>query len=172
MPLYPLFADLHDRAVLVVGGGVVAARKIDGLLRVGAVVTVVAPALEPTLAALAAHARIRHVAARYADEWLDEVSPGGEKSNGGDEPSGYWLVIVATSDGALNRRIAAAGRRRRVFVNVVDVAALSSFHVPAGRPDLGIIGSVPPVTDSSSCGTSPLVELFTSRPAASRCRCS
>ena len=150
MPLYPLFADLHDRAVLVVGGGVVAARKIDGLLRVGAVVTVVAPALEPTLAALAARARIRHVAARYADEWLDEERPGGEGPSG-DEPSGYWLVIVATSDGALNRRIAAAARRRRVFVNVVDDAALSSFHVPA------VVDRAPLQIAISSGGAAPML---------------
>ena len=43
MPLFPLFADLRDREVLVVGGGEVATRKIQALLRAGAQVMVYAP---------------------------------------------------------------------------------------------------------------------------------
>ena len=38
MGLYPLFADLRGREVLVVGGGEVAARKVAALLRAGALV--------------------------------------------------------------------------------------------------------------------------------------
>ena len=148
MSLYPLFADLRQRAVLVVGGGVVATRKVDGLLRAGAAVTVGAPTLEPALAALAADARIRHVAAAYAEEWLDEGRGG---DGDGDEPAGYWLVVVATDDTALNRRIAAAARRRRLFVNVVDDARLSSFHVPA------VVDRAPLQIAISSGGTAPML---------------
>lgn len=42
-PLYPLSLDLSGRAVLVVGAGRVAARKVGPLLAAGAQVTVVAP---------------------------------------------------------------------------------------------------------------------------------
>src|SRR5256885_5810979 len=52
--LYPLFADLNGRAVLVVGGGAVAERKIDALLGAGADVTVAAAALTRTLPGLLA----------------------------------------------------------------------------------------------------------------------
>ena len=49
MGSYPVVLELRDRAVLVVGGGTVAERKVDGLLRVGARPTVVSPALSARL---------------------------------------------------------------------------------------------------------------------------
>jgi uroporphyrin-III C-methyltransferase/precorrin-2 dehydrogenase/sirohydrochlorin ferrochelatase len=113
--LFPIFADLRDRAVLVVGGGAVARRKVAALLEAGARVIVGAPALDDTLEALAATGRITHLAGEFVADWLDAV----------------WLAIAATDDPAVNRAVAAAGEARRIFVNVVDVASLSSFQVPA-----------------------------------------
>ncbi|MCD6292785.1 MAG: NAD(P)-dependent oxidoreductase, partial [Deltaproteobacteria bacterium] len=46
---YPIFLALEQRSCLVVGGGVVAWRKIKGLLECGAQVTVVAPVLVPEI---------------------------------------------------------------------------------------------------------------------------
>ncbi|HEU4663612.1 MAG TPA: siroheme synthase CysG [Dokdonella sp.] len=143
MPLYPIFADLRQRAVLVVGGGAVAARKVDGLLRAGARVTVGAPALEPGLAALAADGRIRHRAGRYVDAWLD-----GERDAAADR---CWLVVVATGDVALNRRVARAAERRRVLANVVDDAQLSTFHVPA------VVDRAPLQIAISTAGAAPML---------------
>lgn len=114
-PLFPLFADLRGRAVLVVGGGAVARRKVAALIEAGAEVTVVAPALEPELQAWAAAGRVRHHEGTFVPAQLD----------------GAWLVIAAAGDPALHRRVAAAATARRVFVNVVDDAEASSFHVPA-----------------------------------------
>jgi len=56
--LFPLFADLRGRRVLVVGGGAVARRKAEALLQAGARVLVGAPVLEPQLAQWLAAARI------------------------------------------------------------------------------------------------------------------
>lgn len=53
MTLFPIFADLTGRRVLVVGGGAVAVRKTQALLQAGAEVVVGAPRLDPALAALA-----------------------------------------------------------------------------------------------------------------------
>ncbi|RNF86071.1 siroheme synthase CysG [Montanilutibacter psychrotolerans] len=114
-PLFPLFADLRGRLVLVVGGGAVARRKVAALLDAGARVRVGAPELDPTLQALHEDGRIEHVAARFEPQWLDAA----------------WLAIAATGDDVVNRAVAAAGEARRVWVNVVDDAQASSFQVPA-----------------------------------------
>ena len=113
--LFPLFADLRDRPVLVVGGGAVAARKVAALLAAGARVRVGAPELEPGLQTLADSRRILHRVGRFEPWWLDSV----------------WLVVAATDDAAVNRRVAEAAGIRRLLVNVVDDAELSSFQVPS-----------------------------------------
>src|SRR5512142_3069342 len=99
--LYPLFASLHGRDVLVVGGGEVAERKSRALLDAGARVTVGAPQLNDTLDRWRARAEIRHRAGLFEDAWLE----------------GMWLVVAATNDAAVNVRIAAAAEARRLFVN-------------------------------------------------------
>lgn len=68
MPLYPLFADLVDRPVLVVGGGVVAERKAEALLAAGARVRVGAPALTATLHEWVSQQRITYLPGRYRKE--------------------------------------------------------------------------------------------------------
>jgi uroporphyrin-III C-methyltransferase/precorrin-2 dehydrogenase/sirohydrochlorin ferrochelatase len=114
--LFPLFADLKARAVLVVGGGAVAERKTDALLRAGALPQVGAPSLSPALQILADAGRIQWLKGQFDPAWLDQS---------------VWLVIAATDDNAINRAVAEAAEARRLFVNVVDDAALSGFHVPA-----------------------------------------
>jgi len=135
MKLYPLFADLARRAVLVVGGGEVAARKVESLLAAGADVTVGAPALNEALERALAQGHIRHRSGEFDEHWLDEA----------------WLVIAATSDIAVNRAVAAAATARRILANVVDDAALSSFHVPA------IVDRSPLIVAISSAGAAPML---------------
>ena len=115
-PLFPLFADLNGRAVLVVGGGAVAARKVEALLHAGARPRVGAPELAPSLRALADAGRIEWLPGRFTPDWLAED---------------IWLVVAATDDVAVNQATASAAGERRLFVNVVDDAQLSRFHLPA-----------------------------------------
>jgi len=135
MPLYPLFADLRGRHVLVVGGGDVAARKTAMLLRAGASVTIGAPVLVPELREWVQQARIAYRAGTYQSDWLD----------------GVWLVIAATRSRPLNARIAAEGHARQRWVNVVDDAELSSFQVPA------LIDRSPLLVAVSSSGIAPML---------------
>ena len=120
-PLFPLFANLRGRAVLVVGGGSVAARKARALLHAGARVRIGAPELEPELAELAARGAVRWRQGEFEPEWLDQ----------GVWDQDIWLVIAATDDAAVNQRVSDAATARRLFVNVVDDARRSSFQVPA-----------------------------------------
>ena len=137
MRYFPLFADLRDRRVLVVGGGEVAERKVRLLCEAGARVLVVARALTPWLDGQAADSAgvITHLAADYADEQLD----------------GVVLAIAATDDRELNARVAAAARARNLLANVVDDAELSGFIVPA------IVDRSPVVIAVSSGGTAPVL---------------
>lgn len=119
-PLFPVFADLHGRIVLVVGGGTVALRKATALREAGARVRVGAPALNAELAALAERGDIEHLPGEFAPHWLDDA----------------WLAIAATDDDVVNRAVAEAGEARRLWVNVVDDAQASTVQIPA-RVDRG-----------------------------------
>jgi precorrin-2 dehydrogenase/sirohydrochlorin ferrochelatase len=106
---------LEGKPCLVVGGGPIAAEKIDGLLAAGARVTVVAKDAIPQVQALAADGSIELTLRPFRIEDLD----------------GRFLTVTGTSDEALNRRIHAAAEARNMLVNVVDVPSLCNFILPA-----------------------------------------
>ncbi|QDH69225.1 NAD(P)-dependent oxidoreductase [Marilutibacter alkalisoli] len=135
MPLYPLFADLRGREVLVVGAGEVATRKVEALLHAGARVCVCAPELGATLARWHAAARLEHRPQAFDPDWLDA----------------FWLVVAATDDGVFNARLAAEAGQRKRLANIVDDAALSTFQVPA------IVDRAPLLVAISSSGAAPML---------------
>jgi siroheme synthase-like protein len=105
--VYPVFLKLAGRNVLVVGGGKVAASKLDGLSRSGAVVTVVSPEFCREVARSGATLRLR-----------------------GFEPAdldGVWYVVAAATP-EINRQVAAAAEERQIFVNAVDDPASASAY--------------------------------------------
>lgn len=135
MKLFPLFADLRGRHVLVVGGGAVAERKIKSLLACEAQVTVGALDAAPRLLELAAQGRIKLIRGAFEPCWLDDA----------------WLVVAATDDRELNRGIAALAGERKQFINVVDDPELSSFQVPS------IVDRSPLTIAISSAGSAPVL---------------
>lgn len=135
MDYLPLFAALKDRPVLVVGGGEVAARKIALLTRAGASVRVVARRLHPELTALHDAQAIDWISQAFDESQLDHV----------------FLVIAATSDSALNRRVFDAANARQRLVNVVDDQPLCSFIFPS------IVDRSPLVVAISSGGNAPVL---------------
>jgi len=146
MRYFPLFADLHGQRVLVVGGGEVAERKVRLLLEAGARVELVAPELTEWLQIrlLAATGEGRRRDGEDTVDWLAlEFDPA--------QLAGTTLVVAATSDSAVNARVAATARERQVLVNVVDDADLSSFIVPA------IVDRSPLVIAISSSGVAPVL---------------
>ena len=108
---YMACLDLEGRACLVVGGGQVGLEKAKSLLDCGATVTVVAPQIEPDLQRLPVRWRRK----RYQAADLD----------------GHFLVVAATSNSSLNRRIFLDADERSLLCNVVDTPELCSFILPA-----------------------------------------
>jgi siroheme synthase-like protein len=114
-PYYPIFLDIEDRDVLIVGGGEVCARKAETMLRYGARVTVVAPKIHHDIETWAAAGRLKVRRKPYEASDLDGAS----------------IVIASTDDEGTNTRVASECRSRRIPVNVVDVTHLCEFIVPA-----------------------------------------
>ena len=114
MRYYPVFLDIAGKPAVVIGGGQVALRKVEGLLDAGAHVTVISPALHPDLEALVAAGRVRHIAREY--------SPG--------DLEGCLLAFVGTDDRSVNAAVAREGKQRGVWVNAVDDPANCDFIMP------------------------------------------
>jgi len=98
-PVFPIFLRLAGRAVVLVGGGRVAASKLEGLLRGGAKVTVVAPEIRSDLD----RQGVTLVRREFEASDLD----------------GAWFAVAAATPAA-NRQVADAAEERRIFVNAVD----------------------------------------------------
>ena len=114
MNLFPIFLKLEGRRCLVVGAGAVGTQKIAGLLEAGADVVAVDPSPSVSFR--------ENFAARVA--WQ-------ERNYVGSDLDGAYLVIVATSDEALNRQIYEEAQGRGILANVVDVPPLCDFYYPA-----------------------------------------
>ncbi len=117
MAYYPIFVDMADRRVLVVGGGHVAEEKVAGLLRAEAAgrITLVAPKLLASLQKLLAEGQIDLIQREYRDGDME----------------GFDFVMVATDDGKVNAAVAAEGKRRRIWVNAADDPKNCDFILPA-----------------------------------------
>lgn len=115
MPTYPVSLVLQDRAALVVGGGAVATRKVEGLLPAGAHVTVVAPEVTEALRALADAGRCAWRA----------------KAHDAADLSGADIVFVATDDEDVNARAYRDASGAHLMVNVADRPELCTFFLPS-----------------------------------------
>ncbi len=112
---FPVFVNLEERRVVVVGGGDVAERKVRDLLNCAARVNVIAPEVTPALASMVAEGAITHEARAYHTGDLD----------------GAAIAFVAVDDPETSAQAARDARAARVQVNVVDCPAMCDFLVPS-----------------------------------------
>ncbi|MGR8940055.1 MAG: siroheme synthase CysG [Gammaproteobacteria bacterium] len=135
MDYLPLFVKLQGQRCLVIGGGEVAARKIELLARAGAQISVVAEEIGDSVASISSRHPLNLMQKRF------------EASDLGD----YRLVVSATDRAETNRLVARLAQERNIFVNVVDNPELCSFIFPA------IIDRSPVVAAVSSGGAAPVL---------------
>jgi uroporphyrin-III C-methyltransferase/precorrin-2 dehydrogenase/sirohydrochlorin ferrochelatase len=135
MDYFPLFLNLKDQPCLVIGGGEVAARKIELLSRAEARITVIAEEISGSLTALAPETPLNVMKKRFAAEDLVD----------------YRLVVSATNDRETNQWISRLAQERNILVNVVDNPDLCSFIFPA------IVDRSPIIAAVSSGGASPVL---------------
>ncbi|NVM22417.1 MAG: bifunctional precorrin-2 dehydrogenase/sirohydrochlorin ferrochelatase [Desulfobacterales bacterium] len=115
MRYYPVNLDVRNRHCLVVGGGGVAERKVKTLLECGAKVTVITLGATERLQAMASEGSI-------------DLEFRGYK---GADLNGKFLVIGATNDEQVNRRISRDAARRGILCNIADRPKACSFVLPA-----------------------------------------
>ena len=130
MRYFPIFVDLHNRPVTVVGGTEEALRKVRLLLKTGAVINIIAPALHEELAA---EPRVNWIARGYHAGLLDGAA------------------LVYSADASLNERVAEDAKALGIPVNAVDNPDISTFIVPS------IVDRAPVVVAIGTEGTAPIL---------------
>lgn len=130
MRYFPIFVDLKDRRVVVVGGGEEATRKVRLLLKTDARIGVIAPELHPELAG---NPRVEWLAKEFSPALLD----------------GATLVYSAEKN--LNATVSAEAQARSIPVNAVDEADISTFIIPS------IVDRDPVVIAIGTEGTAPVL---------------
>ncbi|GGG20510.1 precorrin-2 dehydrogenase/sirohydrochlorin ferrochelatase family protein [Paenibacillus abyssi] len=134
---YPIMLNVEECKCVVVGGGSVAARKVEGLLESGAEVVVVSPAISAGLRDLANVGAIRVIEREYLEQDID----------------GAQLVFAATDQRTTNAKIAKDARSRMIPVNVADAADTGSFIIPSIVRRGGLLLAV------STSGASPALSI-------------
>ena len=136
MRYFPLFLDLVNKPVLVVGGGEVASRKVEALLKAGADVTIVSPSLVDFLDKLAQEQQVHWIQRFYSSDLVTKS----------------FIQVWATTDNPeLNHQVNKDAKELGILVNVVDDKPYCDFITPSminrGRIQIAI----------SSGGASPVL---------------
>ncbi len=131
----PIFLNVKDKRTLVVGRGVIAARKADLLLRAGSRVTIVTPELGDELSQLAEKYPFEHKAEALSADDLD----------------GCMIVFGCSTDDSVNQQLCKYAAAAGIMVNVADQTDYSDFTMPA------VVDRTPLLIAISSGGASPLL---------------
>ena len=144
MPLYPLFLDLTDKTILIVGAGRVGLRKTRGVIACGpSRILLVDPASpSPEISGLMAECGTIIYEQRKFEK---------------NDIVGKSLVFAATDVSEVNARIADLCRKGNIFCNVADTPSQGDCQVPAHFHEKGVTVAV------STGGASPSLAAHLSR---------
>lgn len=138
MQALPIFFNISNRLCLVIGGGDIATRKVNMLLKANGQIRLVSPSVCAELQAMIAANKIQHLDAEFEPSQLE----------------GACLVIAATDDEAVNEAVSMAAKAQNIPVNVVDAPALCTFTMGS------IIDRSPIVIAVSSEGNAPVLARY------------
>jgi len=117
---FPIFIDLSEKKIVVIGGGTIATRRINTLLQFVNRIVVVAPEVTPELMESERQGKITWVRGKYCFEQIAEAD----------------VVIAATNQPAVNLQVKndcenfLAKTGRHILVNVADDRRLCDFYFP------------------------------------------
>ena len=117
MKYFPFFMELSKQSILLIGGGEVAERKLDLLLKANASVTIVSPEFTSYIEELFVNKNINPIKDYYDIKYLTSAS--------------FAFVIAATNDESLNEQIAKDANDNKILVNVVDKPKICDFIFPS-----------------------------------------
>lgn len=143
----PILLNCKNKICCIVGGGRIAERKVKGLMKSGALITVISPNITPDLQVLADHKQLH---------WVNRVYREGDLQ-------GAFLVYAATDQRDVNDAVAHEAGQRGILVNVADRLEEADFITPGiirrGRLTISVstAGAGPAVTSEI---TSALDTLF------------
>lgn len=123
---FPLFIDIKNKKILVVGGGTIATRRVKTLLNFGASIEVVSPHVTEELRKLENKKYIRVEYRKFISKDID----------------GCILVVAATNDRETNHLIGEEAKKQSIFTSVADCKEESTFYFPAIFEDERIIGGL------------------------------
>ena len=110
-PLFPLLINIHEREILIVGGGQVAARRADTLLRCGAKVTAVSPS--------------------FIEKFPREVVKICREFIISDIEEKFLFVIAASDNREINRLVHDTAKSLNIPVNIADCKTECDFFFPS-----------------------------------------
>lgn len=125
MKSYPIMLNIEDKTVVVVGGGLIAYRKIVGLLQAGSTITVISPMI---------HSKIEQLFIENKIAWKNKLFEPDDLDSA--------LIVIAATDSEIVNTFVASSAGKHQLVNIVDNPELSTFHVPAKLTRGGLTISV------------------------------
>ena len=115
MKYYPIHIDLSNRRCLIVGGGIVAYRKLQRLLECSALVTVISPRFEPDFLTISTKKNLELIPKKVQKQDIND----------------YFMIFATTSDKQVNLKLAKWARQKNILCNIADNPVCSDFILPS-----------------------------------------
>ena len=131
----PIFINVRQNPCLVIGGGDIALRKINLLIKAQAKVDCLSPLFCEGITNLSQNGDVNLIQKRFES----------------DDIKDYAIIIASTDDSSVNALISKSAKKARIPVNVVDSPELSSFIMPS------IVDRSPVIIAVSSAGRAPVL---------------